>query len=212
MKAQSKDYIELQNIYKSKARKDLAETATYVRAIEKQLGRKYAIDEKEIEAFCKGAAFVKLIKGKPILIPYKPDEVDLCEQATYLLQEFDNEESLLPISLSFLAYDHVISEQHPDNPLSLDDFAAALTQYTTFFLDRLNKFDTSVDLKATRERTSSVVSELARAAGTELHNISALTGGMVAQEALKVLMKQYIPIDNTCVFDGITSKTGVFRV
>lgn len=51
-----------------------------------------------------------------------------------------------------------------------------------------------------------------RARGSELHNISALTGGMVAQEVIKVITKQYIPIDNTCVFDGITSRSAVFRV
>jgi len=54
--------------------------------------------------------------------------------------------------------------------------------------------------------------ELARGGLAELHNISALTGGMVAQEVIKVLTKQYVPIDNTCVFDGIASKTAVFRV
>ena len=51
-----------------------------------------------------------------------------------------------------------------------------------------------------------------RSGGSELHNISALTGGMVAQEAIKIITKQYIPVDNVCLFDGITSKTGVFRL
>ena len=54
--------------------------------------------------------------------------------------------------------------------------------------------------------------EVARAKGGELHNISALTGGMVAQEAIKLITKQYIPIDNTCIFDGITSRTQVLRI
>lgn len=51
-----------------------------------------------------------------------------------------------------------------------------------------------------------------RAGGSELHNIAALTGGMVAQEVIKAITKQYVPIDNTCVFDGITSKSAVIRV
>jgi amyloid beta precursor protein binding protein 1 len=54
--------------------------------------------------------------------------------------------------------------------------------------------------------------EVARAKGGELHNISALTGGMVAQEVIKIITKQYIPIDNTCIFDGITSRTQVLRI
>lgn len=51
-----------------------------------------------------------------------------------------------------------------------------------------------------------------RAGGGELHNISALTGGMVAQEVIKVITKQYITVDNTCLFDGIDSKSSVLRL
>jgi amyloid beta precursor protein binding protein 1 len=51
-----------------------------------------------------------------------------------------------------------------------------------------------------------------RAGGAELHNIGALTGGMVSQEVIKVITEQYVPVDNTCVFDGIRSKSMVIKV
>lgn len=51
-----------------------------------------------------------------------------------------------------------------------------------------------------------------RAGGAELHNIAALTGGLVSQEVIKVVTKQYIPVDNTCVFDGVKSKSSVIRI
>src|SRR5579859_7895492 len=51
-----------------------------------------------------------------------------------------------------------------------------------------------------------------RAGGGELHNISSLMGGLVAQEAIKLITRQYIPSDNTCVFDGITSSTNVWSL
>jgi len=51
-----------------------------------------------------------------------------------------------------------------------------------------------------------------RANGGELHNIAAATGGMVAQEVIKVITKQYIPVDNTCIFDGIQSRSSVLRL
>lgn len=62
------------------------------------------------------------------------------------------------------------------------------------------------------EKLGKAAEEVARAEYGELHNISALTGGMVAQEMIKIVTKQYIPVDNTCVFDGIKSRTQVFRV
>jgi amyloid beta precursor protein binding protein 1 len=62
------------------------------------------------------------------------------------------------------------------------------------------------------EKVQQVAQEVARASGGELHNISALTGGMVSQEIIKIITKQYIPIDNTCIFDGVTSKTQVLKI
>jgi amyloid beta precursor protein binding protein 1 len=59
MKAQSSVYVELQNIYKSKARQDVAEVLETVRLHPR--GRE--IDVTEVETFCKNAAFVKLIHG-----------------------------------------------------------------------------------------------------------------------------------------------------
>jgi amyloid beta precursor protein binding protein 1 len=63
-----------------------------------------------------------------------------------------------------------------------------------------------------KERIVNAAKEVARAEGGELHNIAALTGGMVAQEMIKIITKQYIPIDNTCIFDGIASRTQVLRL
>jgi amyloid beta precursor protein binding protein 1 len=62
------------------------------------------------------------------------------------------------------------------------------------------------------DRVTQIAEEVARAKGGELHNIAALTGGMVAQEVIKIITKQYIPIDNTCIFDGITSRTQILRI
>lgn len=62
------------------------------------------------------------------------------------------------------------------------------------------------------DRFTEAAQEVARAAGGELHNISALTGGMVAQETIKIITKQYIPIDNTCIFDGTSSRCQVLRL
>lgn len=77
--------------------------------------------------------------------------------------------------------------------------------------DLLGDLD-GLDVKLCNEKIDPILTELVRAKGGELHNISALTGGMLAQEAIKVVTKQYIPTDNTCVFDGVLSKTEVFRL
>jgi amyloid beta precursor protein binding protein 1 len=73
--------------------------------------------------------------------------------------------------------------------------------------------DTGADFPAEQKRMlDDAIWELRRTEGGELHNISALTGGLVAQEALKVLTRQYVPLDNTCVFDGARSQTAMYRL
>jgi NEDD8-activating enzyme E1 regulatory subunit len=61
MKAHSDVYIRLQNIYKSKARRDAVEVKRYVESHPR--GRE--IDFQEIESYCKNAAFIKLIRSTP---------------------------------------------------------------------------------------------------------------------------------------------------
>ena len=225
MKAQSADYINLQNIYKKKARQDLAEVVSTVRSTEDHFDGKEQIDEKEIEAFCKGAAFVKLIRGRPLRFAQVHDEktqqgvMDWSGSAKGLAMEIQMpEESSLPIYIAFLAYDYAQYHNfspHPQEPTSAN-FLERTSTYAASLLTQLAKqagMLDEVDLQPLISKTEDVLKEFERAEnGAELHNISALTGGMVAQEVIKAITKQYVPVDNACVFDGIVSKSAVFRM
>lgn len=59
MKAQSNVYIQLQNLYKSKAREDVEEV---LQTVQQAPGGK-DVDPEEVKLFCKNAAFVKLINA-----------------------------------------------------------------------------------------------------------------------------------------------------
>lgn len=98
--------------------------------------------------------------------------------------------SLLPIYLSLKATSHVPTA-------SPSDILATISE--------------DIPGASSNQRVIQAAEEVARAKGGELHNISALTGGMISQEVIKIITKQYIPIDNTCIFDGITSKTQILR-
>lgn len=209
MKAQSADYIQLQNIYKAKARKDVSEVVDKVRATESELMRDVSIDEREVESFCKGAASVRLISGRRIMPIKSPLTVDWGDRTIYLAQELHDETSLFLLYICFLAYDYRADRQSPGDiseriyhSLYCADFANQLKKQSGIVIEE----------EAVLKRVEKFAMEMQRASDGELHNISALTGGMVAQEIIKVITKQYIPLDNTCVFDGIASKVGVFRV
>lgn len=209
MKAKSADYIALQNIYKNKARQDMEEVLETVRATEARLGRQTPITEKEVEIFCKNASHVKVIRGRDI----PRIDKDSTQTLKAVRNGLGNPESVMPIYIAFEALDIIVDGIQSGQLLqgSLDDDA---TWTTT--IDRLLNIiaeggDTVIDDEV-RERVTKVTQELRRTEGGELHNISALTGGLVSQEVLKVLTRQYVPLDNTCVFDGVGSRSEMFRL
>ncbi|PMD30566.1 hypothetical protein L207DRAFT_520062 [Hyaloscypha variabilis F] len=190
MKAQSTVYVQLQNIYKAKARQDAAEVLKTVRSHP----RGKDINSAEVESFCKNAAFIKLIRGS------KSSEASPTNIKVLAEREFENDANAPMMAM----------------PLSL--FPIYLSLSATTFYPTSDASDIIGTIKnvfpdaASTPRVVEAAEEVARANGGELHNISALTGGMVAQEVIKIITKQYIPIDNTCIFDGITSRTQVLRI
>ncbi|ROW05650.1 hypothetical protein VSDG_00314 [Cytospora chrysosperma] len=187
MKAQSKVYIQLQNIYKAKARRDMAEVLETAR----QSPGGENVDAEEVELFCKNAAFVKLINaggaGDDRLAKVVEEQLANDANAEAMMMPL----SLIPIYLALFA-----TSQN----------AQASSEEILEIIGNIMPDATS------NERLIKASREVARAAGGELHNTSALTGGMVAQEMIKIITKQYIPVDNTCIFDGISSRCQVLRL
>lgn len=115
-----------------------------------------------------------------------------------------------------LANDEIAALAGPEMPLSLVPIYLALTATSHVSAAAAADITASIVERAPaakdKERVVQAAQEVARAAGAELHNISAVMGGLVAQELIKIVTKQYIPIDNTCIFDGIESRCQVLRV
>ena len=122
MKAQSKDYIELQNVFKDKARKDVAEVLSHVRNLERKIFSSRdtlpEIEEKEVEAFCKNAAFIKLVVGRPLKIVRPQLRVKWLDRAKWASSALSNPDSLIHLHLAFLAYDSFAAAHARDDHLS----------------------------------------------------------------------------------------------
>ncbi|QDS73402.1 hypothetical protein FKW77_008080 [Venturia effusa] len=219
MKARSADYIALQNVYKSKARADILEITASIRELEKSLARKTPIEGSEIEAFCKNAAHIKLIRGRP-LTAYRPgSQGDRLwkDRAKFASNAVTDESSLILLHIAFMAWDAFFQSSAMvagDNDSDSD--ALELTRLANAIVDGLfSEAGTSLNEgKSTsiKTRLHEFCQELSRAGGAELHNIASLAGGLIAQEVIKAITKQYIPVDNTCLFDGVKSSTSVLKL
>ncbi|KAI1615070.1 amyloid beta protein binding protein 1 [Exophiala viscosa] len=187
MKATSSEYIRLQGLYKAKARADVAEVAKTVRQLEGSLSRSTRIEDSEIEAFCKNASHVRVLTNPnnervPSLRLATSDAKTLARLPSLVENDWEG---------MFAVFVALNANINPENPIDV----------TTLSSDA-----------ETQENYTNAITEVERVSGGELHNISSVLGGMVAQEAIKLLTRQYVPVDGTCVFDGIRSKTGVFKI
>jgi hypothetical protein len=85
MKAKSSVYIQLQNIYKTKARQDAAEVLETAQSIAP--GRQF--DPAEVELFCKNAPFIKLINATKGGDSASASSVDLLREVTGKFPQLD---------------------------------------------------------------------------------------------------------------------------
>ncbi|KAF2273034.1 uncharacterized protein EI97DRAFT_503818 [Westerdykella ornata] len=225
MKARSKDYIELQNIYKAKARKDMAEVLESVRFLERTTMRETPIEERDVETFCKNAAHIKLVRGRPFHVVQAGEKVQWGDRAKSLAQSLAFPDSLLPLYIAFLAFDEFVATHNknalggaPKMPgedhveVDTEKVAGIAFKILTDLIAEGNTPLEEEDFSTVETKLGEYVKELVRAGGAELHNISAFTGGLVSQEVIKIITEQYIPVDNTCIFDGVRSKTAVIQV
>jgi hypothetical protein len=172
MKAQSADYIELQNIYKYKARRDIQAVTTLVRGIEKQYSLSNPVYEREIEVFCKNAQYMRLIRGKEdssILTKRTgiyPLWLNLrrCINLLYVVQYLREDTSSILLHYAFKSFNRFYKE-HNRAPGAKGDFDKDATALKTIILELLKqsfsegKFDNE-DLESFEEEIGKICREL----------------------------------------------------
>jgi amyloid beta precursor protein binding protein 1 len=156
------------------------------------------------------------------------------DRAKAMTFELTNPESMIKEYIAFLAWDSFVAthttsssttggeglrmpgQVTEDDSTDIEGDTEKLTGIAHTILDSLIKeageHIDDPEYSDIKDSIAKVCTELARAGGGELHNIASLTGGMVAQEVIKVITRQYIPVDNTCLFDGVGSRAGVLRI
>lgn len=54
--------------------------------------------------------------------------------------------------------------------------------------------------------------EICRSGGAEVPSVAAFIGGCAAQEVIKIITSQYIPLNNTLIYNAINSTTTSFVI
>lgn len=191
MFSDSKRYIELQTIYKTKSELDIAVIEEFVKEAldDLQLPASY-ICQEDIRSFCKNSAFLKILHG----MSYH-DEVK---------QELSERKIT----------DALQQECGRDVYIVFRSFYKSLNEKDNVDTDKIVEvaYDLIKSLKLEAEAPKDMFLELSRVNYSELHCLASIMGGICAQEVIKLVTKQYVPLDNTFVVDQIRNETASFKL
>ncbi|KAG8911801.1 hypothetical protein FRC00_005802, partial [Tulasnella sp. 408] len=223
MKSDTKSYIHLQRLYKEQAAEDKARFTDILRGLEAGSagagGGAVALDM--VDDFVKNAHALRLIRGKKWTgLVDDVEALTLAREmapsavATHLalsaLYAFEGKNGRLPkpgdgpdreemtawVKARLTATGWAPEPEPEDSAMTgADEEEEALPKEITLW-----------------EHVTNAVGEVSRAPGAELPTTAALMGGMVAQEVIKVITKQYIPINGVCAVDLVSSTTGTVKV
>lgn len=235
MKATSAGYVALQNTYRAKALADRSSVTSIVRSVESSLGRATPISDADIAAFCRNAGHVRLLRGRAPPAPSADGRPVLFgrDAARRLAGTLWDERSGVPVYMALLAREGLYSSSSSSGSTSTSATAAtngdadadadtrlstaALAQLSSLLQEAEHEYATqqpsdNLELAALQERTARSAREIARGMPGETHGVAAAMGGVAAQEAIKAITGQYVPVNGVVVWDGVGSGVGVLEV
>ncbi|RIB14402.1 hypothetical protein C2G38_2195249 [Gigaspora rosea] len=213
MKADTSTYVSLQTIYRQKAKAEIAIVRSHVNKILNSIGRTSDfIHDDEIDSFCKHAAFIQVIRYRSLKEEYisDPKKADIDR---WLQDPQDNIVHYVLIRAIDKFYE--ANNRYPDAAtffIEGDPEEATEESKSEFELLKtyVNILLSEWQITNIPDHLDDYIHEICRAGGSELPNMASLLGGLVSQEVIKLITRQYIPLNNTSIFDGIKSASSTY--
>ncbi|CAE7323665.1 AXR1 [Symbiodinium natans] len=210
MTASTDMFIKLQEIYSSRADGDFAAITAHVATIQKELGVDGSTPGEFVKRFCQNALNCEVFRFRSLEEEFRPPSVE--EGGVDLDEELQDDDSLVAWYIALRAADRFREDQnHWPGELCGDgasDLAGDMATLTGLATKVLSSYKASVSV----DSVTKMVEEVVRYGGCELHTTSSVLGGIVSQEVVKLVTKQYSPLCNTLLFDGLQGKMQVVEM
>jgi len=205
----SNSYVTLKNLYKEKALQHQALVLQYIKARMQELGRNEdEVDDSFLIRFVKNCRNLHVEQYRSINEEYENPIIEEIQEQT---DEFDM------MSLQFTEEELAARPKQPKLVQwyfafrGCDDFYTAhgrlpgdsedLVGDKNLLTAAVNEYLTSKGVD--RDGDEDCIAEMVRYGGSEPHTVAAVMGGIVSQEALKIILRQYSPYNHTAVFEGV---------
>jgi len=192
-------YVQLQRIYGAKAAQDADAVEVHARALLKSIGRpEDSITKEQIAFFCKNCRDMRVFRLAPLSNEFDNSKIQkdnnwYDEKGKWFLAnlaagKFQTEHGRLP---------------GDRNTEPLQDFDA-LKKISQTVIKEL-EFDDDV-------LPDDYLKEMCRYGGSQIHTTCAYLGGVASQEIIKLITKQWVGVNNSLIYDGISGNAGVFTI
>lgn len=204
MTAHTETYVALQNIYLEQAQHDL-------NAVQAHLQQLVTIESLPsdlvttamLKRFCKNAHNLQVINYRTLAEESAPETA----RASVLSGALDDEASsgALYVMLRAAQAFYAGRSRWPGfSDSEVESDVSMLKQCVTEVTKELNLSSTPM--------LEDLVSEFCRWGGAEMHSIGSVMGGIASQEAIKAVTNQYIPLNNTFIFNGASGTTSALEL
>ncbi|KAF3686539.1 NEDD8-activating enzyme E1 regulatory subunit APP-BP1 Amyloid protein-binding protein 1 [Channa argus] len=203
MIADSQRFINLQNVYRKKAMQDAAAVSKHVECLLKSVGKPpESISEQDIKLFCKNASFLRVVHCRSLAEEYSVDSVNKDEITSCM----DNPDGEMVFYLMLRAVDRFY-QQHSRYPGVYNyQVEEDISKLKLCVNSLLQEYCLNVNIK------DDYVHEFCRYGAAELHTVAAFMGGSAAQEAIKIISRQFVPFNNTFIYNAMSQTSATFHL
>ncbi|KAH9493174.1 NEDD8-activating enzyme E1 regulatory subunit [Bulinus truncatus] len=210
MTSDSERYIQLQTVYKDQAEADATAVASHVHALLHNIGRDEplnpdwtkkpgTISGSEIKTFCRNAAFLSVLRCRSLQQEYSSESANVEELGQHIMEEeedatSESDDTVLYVLLR--AADRFFTEYNRYPGYFDDTVDADIPKLKACLSKLLHDWGLSTGIK------DDYVHEICRYGASELHTVAAFMGGVAAQEVIKLLTGQFVPINNTFIYNA----------
>lgn len=204
MTASTDMFVKLQEIYSSRAGGDCAAISAHVATLQRETCVEDQVPLDYVQRWCGNSQSCEVFQFRSLDDEFRPCSPE--EGGLDLAEEMSDEDSLIQWYIALRAANkfrsdrgHWPGELCGDGEAALSSDASSLTEVANTIVDSYKAEGVSVDPK--------MLEEVVRYGGCELHTTSSVLGGVASQEAVKLLTKQYAPLNNTFIYDGLHGKS-----
>mmetsp|Transcript_20485 Transcript_20485/g.61666 ORF Transcript_20485/g.61666 Transcript_20485/m.61666 type:complete len:555 (-) Transcript_20485:2962-4626(-) len=214
-------YLQLQRVYRERAEQDVAAVEAHLARILQSVGRDAkSVPKADIRAFCKNARNLRVVRFKSLADEAGSSGGGVAAPGSGLRGALSGEDTAAAASLYLLlrAADRFRVSYGRWPGVGVPGEAEGDVSSHERDLPALKSLAVGLVAEAGASPSAFSISddmtgEVCRFGGSEVHCMGAIVGGMAAQEAIKLLTHQFVPLAGTLIFNsmGLQSSSSVFN-